>query len=255
MNEDARAALVQRLLACGDDELILGHRDSEWCGHAPIIEEDIAFANLALDEIGHATQWYAIAADLEGEDPARYPDRLVYFRSGDSYRCAQLVELPNGDWAFSMLRQYLFDVYEAVLLEALRASSYEPVAAPAEKILKEEMYHLRHTRAWVRRLGLGTEESHRRMQNALDAAWPYTSQLFEPMPEEKLLVQAGIMPDLALLRSHWEAELLPTLEECRLVVPGKTEGAPGSRREHSPHLDLLLSEMQALTRLEPDAEW
>src|SRR5512145_2214626 len=117
MDEALHAAMRELLITLADDELILGHRASEWCGHAPILEEDIAFANLALDEIGHANLWYTLAAEIRGEDPAAYPDRLVYSRTSADYRCIQMVELPNGDWAFSILRQCLFDLHEQVLLE------------------------------------------------------------------------------------------------------------------------------------------
>ncbi|MCL4257815.1 MAG: phenylacetate-CoA oxygenase subunit PaaC [Anaerolineales bacterium] len=152
-------ALSGYLIALADDELILGHRDSEWTGHAPILEEDIAFANLALDEIGHAKLWYELAADLLGEDKTTYPDKLVYFREPAQFRNMQLVELPKGDWAFSTLRQYLFDAFEALRLEALSQSSYTPLAEIAARIRTEELYHLRHSQAWVPRLGLGTQDS------------------------------------------------------------------------------------------------
>src|SRR5262249_24761260 len=152
MKPPLRDVLADYLLALADDELILGHRDSEWCGHAPILEEDIAFANLALDEIGHARVWYGLLGDLLSKDPETYPDELVYRRDASEFRCAQFVELPKGDWAFSMLRQYLFDSIEAMRLEALTESSYQPLADAAAKMRPEEMYHLRHTSAWVRRL-------------------------------------------------------------------------------------------------------
>ena len=147
------------ILSLADDELILGHRDSEWCGHAPILEEDIAFANLALDEIGHANLWYGLLAGILEQDPLTYPDQLVYFRRPNDYRNIQMVELPNGDWAFSMLRQYLLDAAELVRLNALAQSQFIPLAEVAAKILKEELYHHRHSSAWVRRLGLGTATS------------------------------------------------------------------------------------------------
>ncbi|MGH7428237.1 MAG: 1,2-phenylacetyl-CoA epoxidase subunit PaaC, partial [Candidatus Methylomirabilaceae bacterium] len=162
-------AVAARVLALADDELILAHRDSEWTGHAPILEEDIGLANIAQDELGHAGLWYGIYRSLVGHDP----DRMVFFREAGDWRCVQLVELPKGDWAFTMLRQYLFDAYEHVLLTQLAQSRHEGVAAAAAKIRQEELYHSRHTSAWVRRLGLGTAESHRRTQDALDALWPY----------------------------------------------------------------------------------
>src|SRR5215471_16608308 len=141
-------ALPTYLLALADDELLLGHRDSEWTGHAPILEEDIAFANLAQDEIGHAALWYGLLRNLDGSDP----DRLIFFREPGAFRNAQLVELPKGDWAFSMLRQYLFDAAESVRLPLLAVSTHRPLAEAAAKIRPEELYHLRHTQAWIQRL-------------------------------------------------------------------------------------------------------
>lgn len=254
MDEAVHQALREYLLALADDELILGHRASEWCGHSPILEEDIAFANLALDELGHANLWYALAAELDGFDPEAYPDRLVYFRGGQDYRCARLVELPNGDWAFTMLRQYLFDLAEQIRLGRLAASAFAPVAEIAQKVLTEERYHHRHTQAWVRRLSLGTEESHQRMQRALNEAWPYTAQLFAPTAGYDLLVTARIAPEVLGLLAEWDAAVLPFLQACRLTAP-QEQRLELSRLEHSEHLDALLAEMQALPRQEPGAVW
>jgi ring-1,2-phenylacetyl-CoA epoxidase subunit PaaC len=168
MKEDINTLLEEYLLSIADDELILAHRNSEWCGHAPIIEEDIAFANIALDEMGHAMTWYKMIADLKGEDSNTYPDHLVFWRHRSDFRNIQMVELPKGDWAFSILRQYLFDLMENIRLKASSMSSYTPLSVAAHKIHQEEKYHLRHTSLWVKRLALGTEESHKRMQDALE---------------------------------------------------------------------------------------
>lgn len=243
------------LFALADDELILGHRASEWCGHAPILEEDIAFANIALDEIGHAAAWYSILAEVEGQDPDLYPDQLVYFRSAEDFRNAQIVELPNGDWAFTMLRQYLFDAAEKTRLAALKRSAYQPVAQVAEKMLREELYHERHTRLWVLRLSRGTEESHRRMQFALEACWPYMAQLLAPTPGLSRLVSAGVAPEAQMWLANWQATVLPFLKtECRLILP--TEIPPALERSvHTPHLRVILAEMQSLPRQEPEAQW
>jgi ring-1,2-phenylacetyl-CoA epoxidase subunit PaaC len=238
----------------GDDELILGHRASEWCGHAPILEEDIAFANLALDEIGHAALWYGALAGLAGEDPDRYPDRLVFFRQPAQFRNAQLVELPNGDWAFTILRQYLFDAAELAALERLKESRYPPLAERAAKIWKEEIYHHRHTQAWATRLALGTEDSHRRMQNALDLAWPYTAQLFASLPGEGTLVEAGFCPPGEAMRAAWSEEVLPFLGKCELILP-EVRGEPTPRDRHTDHFKELIAEMQSVAREEPEAEW
>ncbi|HEX9027923.1 MAG TPA: 1,2-phenylacetyl-CoA epoxidase subunit PaaC [Anaerolineales bacterium] len=252
---DLESALHDQLIALADDELILGHRDSEWCGHAPILEEDIAFANLALDEFGHARVWYGLAAGLCGADKDIYPDQMVFRRETPDFRCSQMVELPNGDWAFSMLRQYFFDAAEAVRLVGLRASQYAPLADAAAKIQKEELYHYRHTHDWVERLGLGTEESHRRMQSALEQLWPYTFQVWAPLPAESLLVAAGYYPPSQSLKQEWREKVLPVLKTAQLTVPESDSQAAPSRGEHTSYLEILVGDIQSQVRLEPEAEW
>ncbi len=254
LTNEIRTALSSYLLALADDELLLGHRDSEWCGHAPILEEDIAFANLALDEIGHSSLWYSLLAGLNGQDDDAYADQLVYKRQPEAFRCCQLVELPNGDWAFSLLRQYLFDAAERVRLDGLAKSSYQPIAGAAEKIRKEEIYHQRHTQAWVRRLGLGTEESHRRMQQALDELWPYALQIFTPLQNEVELVKAHIVPDSAELRAAWEEKVILLLQDCGLVVP-PVESLDVPRDQHSPEFKVMVEELQSVARMDPHAAW
>jgi ring-1,2-phenylacetyl-CoA epoxidase subunit PaaC len=253
----ARVALAGKLLAMGDDELILGHRDSEWTGHAPILEEDIAFANIAVDELGHAKTWYTLLAELSGRDPETYPDELVFFRDAAAYRSAHLVELPKGDWAFSMLRQYVFDAAEMARLPRLAESGYRPLAEAAAKIRKEEVYHYRHTRAWVQRLGQGTEESHSRLQSALDELWRYTPQLFAVLPDEAVLVEAGLVPCVAPdeVYAAWQELALPALREAGLAVPQVSDPLAARREEHSEHLAALLAEMQEVARLERGVEW
>lgn len=252
---ELESALQDQLIALADDELILGHRDSEWCGHAPILEEDIAFANLALDEIGHARVWYGLAAGICHEDEDLYPDQMVFRREARDYRCMQMVELPNGDWAFSMLRQFLFDAAEAVRLAGLLSSQNTPLAGAAAKIQKEELYHYRHTRDWVERLGLGTEESHRRMQSALDQLWPYTAQVWQPMPGEGVLVAAGYYPSSQDLKRDWQEKVMPVLKSSDLRVPETGSQSAPSRLEHTPYLEVLVEEIQSQVRLEPEAEW
>lgn len=248
-------ALAMRLLAMGDDELILGHRNSEWCGHAPILEEDIAFANIALDELGHAQLWYSLYANVLGEDEENYPDRIVFVRKADAFRNAPLMELPKGDWGFSMMRQYLFDAAEAVWLEQLVSSLYQPLAETATKVQKEEIYHLRHTSAWVKRLGLGTNESNHRMQKALDELWPYAVQYFEPLPEDLILVMAGFVSDSNAVQIGWEKRIAPFLRDANLNVPTKFKPITMSRIYHSEALSLLLQDMQSVARLQQDARW
>ena len=244
--------LASYLLALADDELLLGHRDSEWTGHAPILEEDIAFANLAQDEIGHAALWYGLLRDLDGTEP----DRLIFFREPAEYRNTQLVELPKGDWAFSMLRQYLFDTNEFVRLSMQARSRHRPLAEVAAKIAPEEMYHLRHTVSWVERLAQGTDESHRRMQAALDLLWPYALQLFEPTPGADELVHKGIAPAAAELRHGWLQAVGPFLGEVGLLLPEAEQSVSVRRDMHTPHLAELLADMQSVARLEgPDVHW
>lgn len=235
------------LLALADDQLILGHRASEWCGHAPLLEEDIAFANLALDEIGHAVLWYQTLAQHLGEDPETHPDRLAYFRGADEFRCAQLVELPNRDWGFALLRQYLYDEAEALLLEALRP--HPVLGGVARKIQPEEAYHLRHTRLWVQKLAQGTQESHRRMQDALEDLWGYASPLFDGLPPE------GSLPPWDSLGERYRHEVGARLQGFGLHPPASPESPPASRKVHSAHLKPLLDEMQSVARLNPEAEW
>jgi ring-1,2-phenylacetyl-CoA epoxidase subunit PaaC len=251
MNADLQRALTSRLLAWADDEMILGHRNSEWAGRAPILEEDIAFANIAQDEMGHAAIWYGLYCELTGDDA----DRLVCERDAAAYRNVQMVELPNGDWAFSLLRQYLFDAAEMARLPHLMDRGYRPIKEGAAKIRPEEMYHYRHTSAWVQRLGLGTEESNRRMQRALDQLWTYARQLFVPLPGEALLVEAAYVPEPGELRQEWESVVAPFLNEAGLQVPATDSPPPPQREAYSPHRVTLLNEMQEVARAFPGARW
>lgn len=254
MNDFEKHALINRLTAMADDELILAHRDAEWTGHAPILEEDIALANLAQDELGHATTLYGLVETLTG----RTPDQLAYFRSASGFRNVQLVELPKGDWAFTMLRQYLFDAYEHLLYAALADSAYQPLADVVAKFKGEELYHLRHSHVWVERLGLGTEESNRRMQTALNELWPYCRQLFLRLPDDQALITSGQYADVATLRQPWEAVVIPHLQASGLIIPTNTGGVGEimvGRDEHTDHLVALLADMQQVARLDPEAEW
>lgn len=250
MNDITKTALIERLTALADDELILAHRNSEWTGHAPILEEDIAVSNIAQDELGHATVWLGLVEELTG----RTPDDMAFLRPADDFLNVQMVELPRGDWAFTMLRQYLFDAYEHVLIEALLSSKYPPLAAAAAKFRAEEMYHLRHTHLWVERLGLGTAESNRRMQAALDELWPAAGQLFVPLPGDDVLIEAGFWPDLAILLKKWRAIVVPHLEQAELVLPQEIANT-ALRSYHTVHLAELLDDMQQVARRDPEADW
>lgn len=251
MNPELKSAIAYKLLALADDELILAHRNSEWAGHGPILEEDIAFTNIALDEMGHAATWHRLRQALTGEEA----DTTVFFRDPAGYVNVQMVELPKGDWAFSMLRQYLFDVYEMLHLAQLADSHYQPLAEAAAKIRTEEMYHLRHTSHWVRRLGLGTAESQQRMQNALHELWPYAQQLFVPLPVEPLLLAEGVMASVTVLHDAWRDMTANHLVDAGLVIP-TYEALPATNRAcHTHHLASLLAEMQSVARLDPAAKW
>ncbi|TAK11865.1 MAG: phenylacetate-CoA oxygenase subunit PaaI [Anaerolineae bacterium] len=253
METRLNAGLAEYLIALGDDELILSHRDSEWCGHAPILEEDIAFANLAVDELGHARLWYELAAELLDEDKERFPDHLAYFRDASEWRNVQLVSLPNGDWAFSVLRRYLFDVLEVERLRGLKQSSYKPLAEAAAKIYNEELYHVRHGRAWLPRLGLGTEESHRRMQTALNDLWPFTPQLFQALPGESEL--SGVVPTTPGLEAEWRTKVVADLASANLNPPEKSNPMNRPRTQQTEHMMDLLSESQMVARANVEARW
>ncbi|WP_448595444.1 1,2-phenylacetyl-CoA epoxidase subunit PaaC [Thermoflexus hugenholtzii] len=246
-----REAVGHLLLAMADDEVLLGHRDAEWVGHAPILEADIAMASIAQDEIGHAVLWYSLLQELGWPDP----DRMAYFRDPPEFRNATLVELPRGDWAFTVVRQFLFDYAEKVRLEALLNSAYPPLAAAATKVRREETYHLMHSRAWVLRLGDATEESHRRMQAALEQAWPHALGLFEPAPGEDLRVAAGIQPPEAELRARWEAEVRPILEAASLKIPEAEPVYGGRIGRHTEHLTALLTDFQMVARSGMGETW
>ena len=250
MKQEVKTALIRKLTALADDELILAHRNSEWTGHAPILEEDIALANIAQDELGHATLWYRLLEPLDGSDA----DTLVYTRGANEWRDVQLVELPKGDWAFTMLRQYLFDVYEQLYLKRMTQSAYQPIVEVVQKMLREERFHVQHTHAWVKRLGLGTEESNARMQRALAELWGYAQQLFVPLEDEHALVEAGIFPNLQEVKEGWLAHMEQHLEAADLSIPD--EGTPPpSRDNHTHHLAQLLEELQEVARLEPEGTW
>jgi ring-1,2-phenylacetyl-CoA epoxidase subunit PaaC len=251
MNQATQQDLVQKLLAMADDELILAHRNSEWIGHGPILEEDIALANIAQDELGHANIWYEMVESFTGDEP----DEMVFFRNAADFRYVQMVELPRGDWAFTMLRQYLFDAYELLLLDKLQHSSYQPLAEACAKIRNEEIYHLRHTSNWIKRLGLGTEESNQRTQAALDELWPYAQQLFVPLPGESVLVNDKIVPDLVALHEDWLERVRPFLTAAHLTISHNDTPPTTSRSEHTPHLITLLNDMQKVARLNREAVW
>ena len=246
---------VEYLLRLGDDRLILGHRLSEWCGHAPIPEEDIALTNIALDTIGHASLLLSEAGRLEGKN--RDEDALAFGRDVTEFRNCLLVEQPNGDFARTIVRQYLFDVYSDLLYERLRASTYLPLSEIASKAHKEITYHHRHSSQWILRLGDGTEESNVRTQKALDELWKYAGELFRDDPLEKSLSRAGVAPSSGDLQEEWLKRVTGLLQKAALTVPANHEFHLQSGRSgrHSEALGHLLTVMQSVPRAHPGARW
>lgn len=237
-----------------DDALILGHRLSEWCGHGPMLEEDMALANIGLDLIGQARSLYQYAADVEGA--GRDEDQLAYLRDAPAYRNLLLAELPNGDFAHTILRQFLYAAFADPFWRAMMDSADPTLAAIAAKSEKESAYHLRHTAEWVIRLGDGTVESHDRAAEALDALWPYTGEMFEADAAERSLVEAGVALDPEGLRAGWMQTASEVLSEATLTMPSGTWMQSGGRHgRHSEHLGHLLAEMQFLQRSYPGAAW
>lgn len=248
-------ALFEYLLRMADNRLILGHRISEWCGHGPILEEDIALSNIALDLIGNAANLLEYAGEVEGQN--RDQDDLAYFRDEREYCNIKLVELPRGDFGFTIARQFLFSAWSYLHLKKLQQSNDETLKGLAQKALKETQYHLRHTREWILRLGDGTEESHNRVQQSLDELWRYTGELFGHDEVDQTLIDAGIIPEMDDLRSGWNSMVAEVLEEATLEKPDDQQYMVSGGRQglHTEHLGHLLAEMQYLQRSYPEAEW
>lgn len=254
-----RAAFVEWLERVGDNALVLGHRVSEWCGHSPVLEEDIALANQALDLIGQCQLWLGLAGEVEGQ--GRSADNLAYLRDAAAFRNVLLVERPNGDFGQTLMRQFLFDAFHIELLRALKTSSDPRVAEIAAKAEKEVAYHLERSADLVISLGDGTEESRNRMQKALNVLYPYTGEMFHDDATDKAVAEAGIAPLPSSLRAAWDATLREVLEAATLTHPGETyqhgiNGAGGGKRGvHSEYLGYILAEMQFLQRAYPGGTW
>ena len=249
-------ALFEYLLRLGDDRLVLGHRLSEWCGHGPILEEDIAISNIALDLLGQATMFLRLAGEVEGR--GRDEDALAYFRDVVDFRNCQLVELPNGDFGVTIARQFLFDVHAVVLLDALSRSTNAEVAAIAAKSLKEAKYHVRHSGEWVLKLGDGTEESHARIQRAFDALWRFTPELFAADAIDASLLASGVAPSLPDLYTEWSRLVRDVVTRATLTLPHDVPpiaGRNGRNGGHTEHLGHMLAEMQIVARSHPGAKW
>jgi len=258
--------LINLSLHLADNALIMGQRLGEWCGHGPILEQDIALSNIALDYIGQARNFYQYAAELVNRLPAEErqqlftspipvnevtEDTLAYFRNDRQYLNNLLTELPNGDWAQTILKEFTFSTYQFYLYRQLKESSDERIAAIAEKSLKEVTYHVKWSSEWVIRLGDGTAESKQRMEKAIEEIWMFTGELFDVMDYEQGFV------DLALVKNNWNERVQLVMDEATLTIPAAATWHQngGKQGVHTEHLGFLLAEMQVLPRTYPDATW
>jgi ring-1,2-phenylacetyl-CoA epoxidase subunit PaaC len=246
--------LVLYALRRADDALILGHRLSEWCGHAPMLEEDMALANMGLDLLGQARELYCYAAKVEGK--GNDEDKFAYLRDIRQYRNLLLLEQPNGDFARTMVRQFFYSAFADLYWRAMMKSNDETLAAIAAKSEKESAYHVRHSSEWIIRLGDGTDESQRRAQGAIDDLWAYTGEMFWNDDSDRSLIEAGIAVDPASLRSQWFKTVSDVVTEATLTLPKSDWMQQGGRSgRHSEHLGHLLSELQSMQRTFPRATW
>jgi ring-1,2-phenylacetyl-CoA epoxidase subunit PaaC len=246
--------LVLYTLRRADDALILGHRLSEWCGHAPMLEEDMALANMGLDLLGQARALYSYAAQIEGK--GNDEDKLAYLRDVRQYRNLLLVEQPNGDFAHTLVRQFFYAAFADLYWRAMMQSSDTTLAAIAAKSEKESAYHLRHSSEWMLRLGDGTVESHARAQTAVDDLWAFTGEMFEADDSERALIDSGIAIDPATLHPQWLKTVSSIVSEATLALPSTGWMQKGGRSgRHSEHLGHLLSELQSMQRTFPGASW
>ena len=249
------SAYFEFLLRMGDNTLILGHRVSEWCGHAPVIEEDIALANTALDLIGQTQMWLGLAAEVEGK--GRTADDLAMLRDAWDFRNVLMVEKPNGDFGQTLMRQFLFDAFHLEMLKGLTASSEPRVAEIAAKAVKEVQYHVERSGDTVIGLGDGTAESHARMQDALNLMWPYVGEMFASDDVDTEMLSTGIAPDLNQLRIAFDAHVGAVMADATLTIPDSTFAHKGGKSgfQHTEHLGHILTQMQWLQRAYPGASW
>lgn len=254
MDKTLQDSLFNYLLRLGDSQLVLSHRLSEWCGHAPELELDIALANIGLDILGQARTLLTLAGEVEGL--GRDEDQLAYHRGEREFRNLLLCEQPNGDFAQTLIRQWFMDHYHQLLFTELSKSDYAPLAAFGTKSLKEVNYHLRFSSGWVQRLGLGTEESARRTQAAIDELWRFTGELFVIDEVEDVLAEAGIIPRLAELAPRWASRVAEQAEQAELTLPAQAAYRQGGKQGlHTEHLGFVLAEMQSVQRSYPNMSW
>lgn len=252
-------SVVDFILFHADTNLIIAQRNSEWCGHGPILEQDIALTNISLDLLGQARNFYQYAAVLlntVSRDNTVSEDTLAYLRTEREFKNILIAEQPNGDWAQTVLRQFLFSAWQYFYYGEMENSNNEQLTAIAAKALKEVTYHLRWSSEWVIRLGDGTQESHARMLIALEALWPYTGELFLPAPYESQMSDQGVAPQLSLIQSNWNERVNLVLQEACLPVPGKTFMHSGGKTGiHTENLGYILAELQYMQRTYPGCEW
>lgn len=252
---DADKNKLDYLLHLADNTLILAHRNSEWCGHGPILEQDIAITNITLDLIGQARNFYQYAASIAGNHTTE--DSLAHLRKEHQYLNCLICEQPNGDWATAILRQFFFSVYQFLLYERMQQSSDEQMAAIATKAIKEVVYHLRWSSEWVIRLGDGTAESHQRMLQAIEELWMFTGEMFSTAVYEGKAYLNGYGVDASSLKNDWLSKIEEIFHEATLPVP--PADAPmqrgGKQGRHSEHLGYILSELQYMQRTFPGCEW
>lgn len=247
--------LFHAILSIADDHLVLAHRLSQWCGHAPMLEEDLALPNIALDLLGQARVLYTYAGEIEGK--GRDEDRLAYLRLEKEYKNLLLVERENGDFAHTMLRLYFFVSFMELFWQGLSQSKDETLAAIAQKALKETRYHVRHSAEWVIRMGDGTDESAERMANAVEELRPYCAEMFEIDSGIVGLVEAGILLDVSTLTEPWQVNVSQVFQEAMLVDQSLLEGHQrgGRKGEHTEAMGFLLAELQYMQRAFPDMVW
>jgi ring-1,2-phenylacetyl-CoA epoxidase subunit PaaC len=251
MNTEAIKELLYKM---ADDLLIIGHRNSEWTGLGPILEEDISFSSMAQDKIGQAQALYVLLNDLGEQEP----DTVAFTRNANQFHNSQLVELPNGEYDFSLVRHFLYDHADQLRFEALANSSYEPLAKVARKVKGELKYHVFHANTWFVKLGSANEESHKRMQDAVNLAWNYALGMFEESKFEDELIAEGIFEGEAKLKEKWLANITPLFLKAGLSIPDGNTWAPGlggRRGTHTEHLGPLVEEMSEVFRYDPTAEW
>lgn len=245
---------IDLLYRMADDVLILGHRNSEWTGLGPVLEEDIAFSSMAQDKIGHAYALYNILHEQFGESD---PDKLAFNRKVDDFKCCHLVELPNGEYDLSLMRHFLFDHAEYLRYLNLKESSFEPLAKLAVKIKGELKYHLLHADTWVKKLGQANEESKARMQNALNELFPYALGIFEPGVDEQILIDNKVFIGEEALKAQWLDSVAAMLDKAGLKMPDENQKPSfgGRNNQHTEHLTDMLLEMTEVYQIDPNAEW